>query len=822
MSAASGSREGLADSLGLDELAVITAGEDSWRTVPLPAHGVPRLKMSDGPVGVRGESFTSTTSALFPCGSALGATFDPDLIERVGQALGDEAHTKGAHVLLGPTLNVQRHPLGGRNFESFGEDPLLIARIAVALVTGLQSRGVAACIKHLVANDAELERLTISSEVDERTLREVYLRPFEAAVIDGGAWSMMASYNRLNGVFACENRWLLTDIVRDEWGFDGLLVSDWFATHDTALGASAGLDLEMPGPARHFGAALVEAVRSGAVSEDRVRAMARYQLRLADRVEAGVADEDRAERSVDDPARWALAVETAAASMVLLRNQRVDGRPILPIESTAVRRVAVIGPNADAAIVQGGGSARVTPHRTVTPLEGLVARLSPDVDVVHAPGCARGHPLPVLDSRVTTTNRGPGIHVEYRSERGGGVLATTDLLRFDPMWSGRFHPAVDPVRFHARATTTLTPVVSGRHSFDLTSVGPCLVTLDGEPLLDNREPAPGTTFFGYGSLPITASADLVAGQPYQLEIDYDRASASPAMAAVRIGMQPPLGADPIGDAASLAATADVTVLVVGTNEDVETEAVDRTTMALPGDQDELVRRVVAANPRTVVVVNAGAPVDMPWADDAGAIVVTWFGGMAAGEALARVLVGDDEPRGRLPVTVPFDLVDAPCDISAADPPGHLRYTEGLAVGHRWYLDHKIQPRWWFGEGEGYTTFEWGPPRAPRSWTQGEPLALTVPVHNTGTRAGSEVVQAYVRRPASNTVRPRWVLAGFARVSVTPGARATATVVVDPAALRHWQPDGGWQVEPGSLEVRVARSAGDPGTIVTVNVGDRAG
>jgi beta-glucosidase len=822
MNAREWSLESLADALDLDELAAITSGEDSWRTVPLPEDGVPRLKMSDGPVGVRGESFTSTTSALFPCGSALGASFDPDLIERVGQALGDEAHTKGAHVLLGPTLNIQRHPLGGRNFESFGEDPLLVARTAVALVTGLQSRGVAACVKHLVANDAELERLTISSEVDERTLREVYLRPFEAAVVDGGAWSMMASYNRVNGVFACENRWLLTDVVRGEWGFDGLLVSDWFATHDTVLGASAGLDLEMPGPARHFGAALAAAVRSGEVREETVRAMARHQLRLAQRVEAGPADEDRAERSVDDPARWALAVESATAAMVLLRNAQVDGRAVLPIDPATVRRVAVIGPNADAAIVQGGGSARVTPHRTVTPLAGVTARLSPGVDVLHTTGCARGHPFPVLDSRLTSTEAGPGIRVEYRRDRDGPVQATTDLLRFDPMWSGRFHPAVDPEHFHARATATLTPEVSGLHAFDLTSVGPCLVTIDGNTLLDNREPTPGTAFFGYGSVPITASADLVTGQPYQLDIDYDRAAANPAMAAVRIGMQPPLGADPIGDAAALAAASDVAIVVVGTNEDVETEAVDRTTMSLPGDQDDLVRRVVAANPRTVVVINAGAPVDMPWADEAGAIVVTWFGGMAAGEALARVLVGDDEPRGRMPVTVPFDLADAPCDISKADPPGELRYTEGLAVGHRWYLDRGTRPRWWFGAGTGYTTFEWGTPSAPRSWTPGEPLELSVPLRNTGARAGSEVVQAYLHRPASRVARPRWVLGGFARVTAAPGADATARLVIDPAALRHWHAGDGWQIEPGPLDVRVARSAGDPGTVVSVDVHDPAG
>jgi beta-glucosidase len=298
------------------------------------------------------------------------------------------------------------------------------------------------------------------------------------------------------------------------------------------------------------------------------------------------------------------------------------------------------------------------------------------------------------------------------------------------------------------------------------------------------------------------------------------------MAALRVGVQRPLGDDPLGDAAALAAEADLAVVVVGTNEDVESEAIDRTTMSLPGDQDELVRRVAAANPRTVVVVNAGAPVDMPWADDVGAIVVSWFGGMAAGEALASVLVGDVEPGGRLPVTIPFALADAPCDIRAADPPGQLRYTEGLAVGHRWYHDHAIEPRWWFGAGTGYTTFEWGAPTAPSSWTGPEPLEVTIAIRNTGTRQGTEVVQAYLRRPGSQLQRPEWILGGFTRRTVAAGAGHTVHVAIDLAALRHWEPGAGWQMEPGPLEVRLARSAGDPGAVVTLSVtpgaiGDRA-
>ncbi|HKA03680.1 MAG TPA: glycoside hydrolase family 3 N-terminal domain-containing protein, partial [Acidimicrobiales bacterium] len=339
--------EDLAAELALDEQAALAGGGDEWHTVALRARGIPRLKVTDGPSGARGESYTTTTSASFPCGSAVGASFDPSLAARVAAAIADEARTKGAHVVLGPTLNLHRHPLGGRNFESFGEDPLLVARLGAAYVAGLQARGVGACPKHLVANDAEIERLTISSEVDERTLREVYLQPFEAALRDAGAWTLMASYNRINGTFACENYWLLTELVKGEWEFDGVVISDWHATHHTVRCAEAGLDLEMPGPAKHFGAPLVDAVKRGDVDADLVADKARRILRLLDRVGAEAGPE-RPERSEDDPARWALAREAAAAAMVLLTNR--DG--LLPLDPARLRRVAVIGPNADVAIVQ--------------------------------------------------------------------------------------------------------------------------------------------------------------------------------------------------------------------------------------------------------------------------------------------------------------------------------------------------------------------------------------------------------------------------------------------------------------------------------------
>jgi len=814
--------EDLLPDLSVDEQASLTGGDDDWHAAGLVAHGVPRLKVTDGPVGARGESWFSTTAALFPCGSALGATFDPELVGRVGEAIGDEVRTKAAHVLLGPTLNLHRHPLGGRNFESYGEDPLQVARLGAAFIAGVQRRGVGACAKHFIANDAELERLTISSVVDEGTLREVYLLPFEVAVRDAAVWTVMGAYNRLNGTYACEHEWLLTELLKGEWGFDGLVMSDWHATHHTVRCANAGLDLEMPGPAVHLGSPVAQAVARGEVAADRVTDAARRLLRTLDRVGAAPLEAD--ERAEDDPQRWALAREAAAAATVLLRNEPVDGTPVLPIDPAAVRRVALVGPNAEVAVVQGGGSAQVSPHRTVSPIDGLRSRLGTEVDVVFAQGAVRSRQLPVLDGRLARDGDRPGARIEYQSP--GLPAVTTHLDHVGPVWAGRFSRDVDPRNFRARITASLTALHTGVHIVGLTSVGPSVAWLDGEVLIDNRHPKPGRWFFGWGSKEVRTEVPLTAGERHELVIEYERPPEA-QLAGLRFGCQPPLGDDPIGAAAHAAATADVAIVVVGTDGDVETEGIDRRSYGLPGDQDELVRRVAAANPRTVVVVNAGAAHDLPWAGDVPALVWSWFGGMAMGEALAAVLTGDAEPAGRLPFTAPTALIDAPCDISRPDPPGELRYTEGRLVGHRWYDTNGMGAAWWFGQGGSYTTFSWGEPFVPAAAAAGQAFSVRVPVANTGARAGSDVVFAWIGRAAPADGEPRWQLAGWTKVMVGPGASVDADVLIDPRVLRRWLPNPGsapftrgsgrWVTDPGEVLVRIARHAGDPGRVSAVEL-----
>ncbi len=357
-----------------------------------------------------------------------------------------------------------------------------------------------------------------------------------------------------------------------------------------------------------------------------------------------------------------------------------------------------------------------------------------------------------------------------------------------------------------KATTTLTARGTGPHALEIVSVGECTLSIDGEVVLRTDPSQSSTTFFGYGTEPVQTTVDLVGGEPHHLEVDYERRR-GPAVGGFRIRIGEPLGDDPIGDAAALAASADAAVVIVGTDADIECEGFDRGSFALAGEQDELVRRVAAANPRTAVVVNAGAAVDLPWLDDVGAVVLAWFPGMAGGEALAAVLAGDREPSGRLPLTVPVRIEDAPCDIARPDPPGHLPYTEGLDVGHRSYLRRGLTPRAWFGEGGSYTTFEWGDAAAPESWAPGSPLEVEVTVTNTGARRGVEVVQAYVGEPQ--------VLAGFTKVMLEPVETQVVAVTIDPTALRRWDASRGWVTDGGPCRVRLARSAGDPGRTLVV-------
>ena len=804
-----------------DEKAGLTAGRDMWHGSGVERLGVRGIKVTDGPNGARGSMFVGTTSACLPCGTALGATWDVGLVRRLGELLGDEARTKGADLLLAPTVNLHRTPLAGRNFECPSEDPFLTSRVAIAYIEGVQSRGVGTAVKHLVANDSEFERHTISSEVDERTLRELYLPPFEAAIREARSWSVMAAYNRLNGTYCSEHEWLMS-LVHDEWDLPGFVISDWWSIKSTDETGRHGCDLEMPGPPKYLGPELAVAVAEGRVDATARDAKVRRLLHTMDALGALDSAEHAVDTSVDRPEHRVLLREAARGAIVLLANRDAA----LPLEPETLERLAVIGPNADVAVVQGGGSAAVTPHHFVTVYDGLASRLAADdVAVVLERGVDSFRTAPPLDPRwvrpdldgvaglVTDDPReGHGFRLEYFANRelaGEPVRVDhTDNARL--VWMNDAVPEVEVGDFSVRLSATFVAPEDGDFTFGLVAGGQGRLFVDDELVADMwDEFRPGTSFFGLGSEELRTTLSARTGDRHELRAElacFDGMFA----AAMLLGGLAPTPDDGIAKAVEAARDADAAVVVVGLNQDWETEGEDRATMDLPGRQDELVAAVAAANPRTIVLVNAGSPVSMPWADDVAAIAQLWYLGQEGGDAVADVLVGDHSPGGRLPTTFPVHYGDHPATRNYPGADGEVRYGEGLSVGYRAFDADGIEPRFCFGHGLSYTTFDYATPTVdPTVVEPGGTVTVTVGVTNTGGRAGDEVVQCYVSDPVSSLPRPPQELKGFAKVHLEPGETRDVTIQLDERAFSFWDPAAArWVCEPGDFDVHVGASSRD--------------
>lgn len=795
--------DALLDSLTTAEQASLTAGRDLWRVVGPIEKGVPVLKVTDGPSGARGDMTTGATSTHLPCGAGLGATWDPALLHEVGGALAEEAKAKGAQVLLAPTVNLHRHPLAGRTFECYGEDPEHVARLAVAFISGLQAGGVGASIKHYLLNEQETERMTISSEVDETTIRELYLRPFEAAVAEADPWTIMASYNRIDGTYASEHHRFLVDVLRHEWGWQGVVVSDWYATHSTVGAAEGGLDLEMPGPAQFLGPVLAEAAERGEVPEDLVREKAARVLRLLERAGRFADPGEQPERDGETPERVALARRAVAAGTTLLRN---DGLLPLPPGLTSV---AVVGPGAHPGFPGGGGSAQVFAEHTTSPLEGLREAM-PGTQVDHARGVALGRFAPPIHPDLL---EGGGWRVRFWSPAAEADAAGAPVHEDtwpDVRWSflARKVPGVRRAS-DVRATfdAVLTPDVSGSWRFRLTCAGTATLSVDGAEVLRHDEQAPELAILPTGLPSFEAPVELEAGRPVALHLELDVHTRG-VLPHVYAGAAPPDPGREVEEAAALAASADRAVVVVGTGLEFETEGEDRADLRLPAGQDALVEAVLAAQPDTVVVLSTGAPVEVPWLDRARAVVWAPFGGQAAGAGLADVLVGDADPGGRLPASWPATAADVPADPWFPGDDGRVRYGEGLMVGYRGHDAAGADPVFPFGHGGSYTTFELGRPDAEVDEATGE-VVLAVEVVNTGDRPGSEVVQAYVDAPpeVGEDLRPPRQLAGFTKVALAPGERATVRVVLLPRTFAGWdEAEAAWRVPPGERTVLVGTSS----------------
>ncbi|MEE1792665.1 glycoside hydrolase family 3 C-terminal domain-containing protein [Streptomyces sp. BE308] len=798
--------------LGLDDKARLLAGQDMWSLPAMPAAGLRPLVMSDGPVGVRGVRWTAADpSVALPSPTALAATWDPALARRAGRLLAQEARRKGVHVLLAPTVNLHRSPLGGRHFEAYSEDPYLTGEIGTGYVRGVQDGGVGTTVKHFVANDAETDRFTVDNIVAPRPLRELYLAPFERIVKNAHPWGIMSAYNQVNGSTMTEHRYLQNEVLRGEWGFDGFIVSDWLAARSTTGALAGGLDAAMPGPRTVYGEALAAAVRAGEVEEAAVDTAVRNILLLAARTGA-LEGAPPAVAPADVPAGIdgaVLAREVARRSFVLVRNER----DTLPLSPAPDRTVALIGALARDARVLGGGSAQVFPDHIVPPLDGLTAAL-PEGTLRYVVGADPSDEL-------ATAEGGFDLSAECR-DASGATLGTAALHNGQIQWIGADLPeGVTHDTLHSVGITgTFTPRESGEHTFGTRGTGAFTLTVAGRTLYHGtHHPAPGAdpieSFFGApverGRVPLTA------GEPVEVSLHHvvEPVTAAPIQAVsfslAHLGPQRDAD-DMIAEAVGAARAADTAIVVVGTTERVESEGFDRTDLRLPGRQDDLVRAVAAANPRTVVVVNSGSPVELPWRDEVAAVLLSWFPGQEAGHALADVLLGAAEPGGRLPTTWPATLADVP--VSGTTPTdGKLHYDEGVFIGYRAWERTGTTPAYPFGHGLGYTTWAYDSAEA----TAG---SVTVRLRNTGPRPGAETVQIYLapQTPGTGAPRPARWLAGFARVEAAPGESVEVTVPLERRSYEIWDESAdGWKTVPGTYEVQAAHALGDVRATATVEI-----
>jgi beta-glucosidase len=806
-----GDESGLVARLSLEQKVRLLTGADSWALHGESAVGLRPITLSDGPAGVRGTHFDrNNPSSLLPCPVALGATWDEELVQRIAFELGREARAKGVDVLLGPTVNIIRTPLSGRGFECFSEDPLLTSRIAVAYVRGVQDAGVAATAKHYVANDSETDRRTYDARIKESVLRELYLPPFEACVAEADVFLVMAAYNSVNGATMTANLPLLNDLLKSEWGFGGVVVSDWSATTSTIPSALAGLDLVMPGPRGPWGDKLMAAVRSGAVPESAVDDKVARLLVLARRV--GGLDRSNGAGAVPSahitPHGLVDAVllrEITARSLVMLSNER----GVLPLQAPKVRKLALIGPNAVDPQTQGGGSVQVLPAVRTNLAESLRKSLGPAAAVSVYQGCLTSYTvaLPVDGSLVDPVSGKPGVHLEIRDDEGAVVHDAPFVTSVATWWDGL------PDVVHLPGTEVVMrgryrPAVDGPHVVGAAGVGRLRIAVDGSPVAEAITLPPHDIVEALSRPPeLRVPVELHAGREVEVQIEF-RPEAR--FVTLRLGIAPLLHDDRlIEEAAAAASVADVAVVVVGSAEGTESEGYDRESLHLPGRQDELVSRVAAANPNTVVVVNSGMPVLMPWAGEVAAIIQAWLPGQAFGDALADILLGVMEPGGRLPVSLPRTEADAPV-LLAHPEAGDLVYAEGLLVGYRGFDRAGSDPLFAFGHGLGYT--EWSYESivpASRAISASDDLEVTANVRNSGTRSGREVVQIYLEGPDDEPSRPIRVLAAFSSVAADAGEEVAARLTVPARAFMRFDDERrAWISHPGKYTLRAGRSSRD--------------
>ena len=802
----------------LRERVQLLTGANSWALHPLVSAGMRSIVFSDGPIGVRGVDEDKTFSAQLPSPSALAATWDRSLVTRLGILIAHEAIRKNVDVVLAPVVNLQRTPVGGRHFESFSEDPLLTGTLATALILASQGQSVGMCVKHFIGNESETGRTEYVSRIPERALREVYLAPFELAV-GAGVWVVMAAYNQLDdGIMsapATEHSNLIIKLLKGEWNYDGVVVSDWLATNSTLESAVGGLDLVMPGPQGPWGEALVKIVESGSVPESVIDDKVARLVRLGQRVGA-VGELLRVTVDPDLPvaeSTRSLLRETVARSTVVLAN---DG--VLPLDASQLSRVALIGPNLMEPFIQGGGSASVTPPY-LSRIDDAIRAAVPNARVTTNGGVSgRRHAHPINPDIVFTPSGQPGYEIAL-FDHAGNAVGVPSVMTGDESWN-RNVPCVARtarvravLRLYAAGIHRVEVGTSGAHRirFDGVEVSISEILADHDVILDSSANNPAGPVATFVVDPGSAGREVVIDAELQV-ID-----AGGYGTLVRFALRHDEHVSDvefeIGKAVDAARAAEVAIVVVGTNEETESEGWDRPNLQLPGRQDELVRRVIEANPRTIVVVNAGAPVILPWLNDAAAVLWWWLPGQEAGNGLADAIFGVMEPSGHLPWTLPESELNVPVP-NGIPVNGVVEYLEAIDVGYRGWDRNQLSPAREFGFGLGYSTWQYESLRFTDRVAN--PLVQVV-VTNSGSRQSRETVQLYLEAETVTPDRPvRW-LAGFEIVDALPGETVTLNIPLARRSFEIWDIETqGWALPAGTYRVRAGRSSRDLRLVASIH------
>uniref|UniRef100_A0A832DFI2 Beta-glucosidase n=1 Tax=Ignavibacterium album TaxID=591197 RepID=A0A832DFI2_9BACT len=783
--------EELLSKLTLEEKIELLGGT-GFETKSIERLGIPSLNMCDGPLGVRWGQATA-----FPSGILMGATWNPELIEKLGSALAEEVKAKGRHVILGPCVNIARIPMGGRNFESFGEDPYLTSRITVNYIKGVQKENVAATVKHFAVNNQEHERMFVDVQVDERALNEIYFPAFKAAVTEANVLAVMSAYNKLNGFYCSENKNLLIDKLKGEWKFNGLVMSDWGAVHSSIPTFNNGLDLEMPDGKYLNRKSLLEGLQNGELDKEILNDKIRRILRVMFTI--GLFDNynyDSTKLNTDENKK--IALEVAREGMVLLKNQ--DN--ILPLNLEKIKSIAVIGPTSNVAITGGGGSSMVSPFYSVSPLEALKNKIGDKVKINFAQGLMLNGTIKPISPEFLFTDKNGNVHGllgEYftnKELKGSPDRTKVDTtINFSWEWDSSFDDFPSD-NFSVRWSGYLKVDKTDTYTIDVSTDDGVRLFIDDKLVIDDWN--------DHAEMTNSYTLNLEAEKFYKIKLEfYENGGA----AICKLGLRTK-DSNLLSEALNAAKISDVALVFAGTNFTYESEGFDRQDLLLPQNQDELIRRIAEINPNIVVILTTGSPVLMnEWIDKVPAVIESWFAGEQIGNAIAEILIGEVNPSGKLPITFPVRWEDCSAFGTYKQESGISKYSDGIFVGYRHFEKNNIKPQFPFGFGLSYTQFNYSDISLSKDkLTQNDSVIVSFRLRNIGKLKGKEVVQLYISDPVCSVERPIKELKKFVKVELVPGEEKEIHFTIQPDDLMYY--DKSWKVENGEFIIMIGSSSSD--------------